>query len=116
MHFGASILVRAMEIASTRRGLEDLLPFLLIPGFFMGPLFAAIVYSRYRNQRARHIHEQETQVTMHNLYVYDLFVETLKKHSRDRIPEENSARLEGKRTGQESASDVVVGMIRPDLR
>lgn len=65
--------------------------------FFLGPIYYAIMYARYRNAKARHSHEKETSVEIANLQSYDQKVKTLRGISNPSLSGSNHTSVRGNR-------------------
>ena len=65
--------------------------------FLLGPIYYAIMYARYRNAKARHKHEKETQAEVVNLQSYDQKVKTLRGVSNASLSGSNHTDVRGKR-------------------
>ncbi len=63
--------------------------------FTAGFVFYGIMYSKYRNQNARHAYENETKTNILNLKKVDNFLEDRKKLKNSQIEGSNNTRLEG---------------------
>lgn len=77
--------------ATTRVDLDDGEFIFLTFGF----IFYFFMYTRYRNNKARHTHELETKREVRNLRKADYFIKTRKGLSNERIKGENSSKVDG---------------------
>jgi high-affinity K+ transport system ATPase subunit B len=61
----------------------------------LGFIFYGVMYARYRNKGARHVHEKETKATTDNLRKIDTFVESRKGLTNSRMKGANNTKVEG---------------------
>lgn len=91
LFFVSAIIEFLSGFAMTRVDFDDGEFIFLTFGF----IFYFIMYSKYRNNSARHTHEIETKREMRNLRSVDDFLEKRKGLSNERINGENSHKVDG---------------------
>ena len=75
----------------------------LLSGF----IFFAIMYARYRNSGARHMHEKDTKSIMSNLKQEDVFVKRRNGLSNSRIEGVNNTSVSGAQAGNKVLNNVL---------
>jgi hypothetical protein len=68
---------------------------LLLAGF----VFYGVMYMRYRNTGARHVHEKETDATTENMQEHDQLVDSKKGLNNSLMEGANNTRVDGSRLG-----------------
>jgi len=77
-----------------------------------GPIFFAIMYTRYRNTDKRHSHEKETKAEISELRQYDNFVECKTRQNSSMISGANSTRVEGSIVKGGSLSNIANSYLK----
>jgi hypothetical protein len=75
--------------------------------FLSGVIFFGLMYARYRNAGARHIHELETETEMDNLVSVDEFIRRRKRLRNSRMDGANNEHVSGATNGGDMLSDLI---------
>ncbi len=75
--------------------------------FLSGIVYFGIMYARYRNAGARHIHELETETDIDNMQTVDDFMRHKKRMRNSRMSGANNEYVSGSTNGGDVLTDLL---------
>ena len=103
------VILTAMGSSEGEEG--GLIFILLTAGF----IFYGVVYNKYRNKKARHMHEKETASLVENVSGYDTYAQSLKGLSNSRMAGANNTKVKGalNSNAKKGVADKVINQVMP---